>query len=131
MIYLDTCLVICAIEADGETATAVLTALERTDEQIAVSPLVLMECLVGPLRSGNETVVDTYERFCETVVTLALTTETFRAAARLRAEFGLKAPDAIHLAAARMAGCSALWTNDHRLARAAGDFAVNVLDAAR
>ena len=43
----------------------------------------------------------------------------FLQAARARAQFGLKTPDAIHLAAAQHHRCAALWTNDDRLAQAA------------
>jgi predicted nucleic acid-binding protein len=73
VIYLDSCLVIYAIEANGAAATAVLTALERIEERIAASPLVLMECLVGP-SDGERELVATYERFYETVETVPLTT---------------------------------------------------------
>ena len=40
-------------------------------------------------------------------------------AVRLRAQFNLRTPDALHLACAQAHGCSAIWTNDDRL-RAAG-----------
>jgi len=35
----------------------------------------------------------------------------------LRARYGFKTPDAIHLAAAIVGGCDLLLTNDHRLDR--------------
>ena len=38
-----------------------------------------------------------------------------RAAAQLRAQFSLRTPDALQLAAARLSGCSAFITNDRRL----------------
>jgi len=49
----------------------------------------------------------------------------------LRARFGLKTSDALHLATAQRHGCIALWTNDDRLASAAHRLAVNLLTAAR
>ena len=55
---------------------------------------------------------------------IPLTADVFRLAAELRGLTGLRTPDAIHLAAARHAGCAALWTNDHRLAAVAGEFGV-------
>jgi predicted nucleic acid-binding protein len=35
----------------------------------------------------------------------------------IRAHYGFKTPDAIHLAAAVVAGCEVFLTNDHRLDR--------------
>lgn len=48
-------------------------------------------------------------------------------AAELRARFGLKTPDALHLACAQYHRCGALWTNDDRLTRASHGLARNVL----
>ena len=48
-------------------------------------------------------------------------------AARLRAHFGLRTPDALHLACAQHHGCDALWTNDDRLAQASHGLAFNIL----
>jgi len=45
-------------------------------------------------------------------------------AAELRARYGLRTPDALHLACAQHHGCQALWTNDDRLARASHGLAV-------
>lgn len=39
-------------------------------------------------------------------------------AASLRAEFGLRTPDAIHLATALTNECEEFWTNDEKLLRA-------------
>lgn len=66
------------------------------------------------------------DSFIGSVETVPLTTEVFRRAAELRADNALRTPDAIHLAAALVGGCSALWTNDDRLAKAAGDFTVTI-----
>lgn len=43
----------------------------------------------------------------------------FDLATELRAQHGLKTPDALHLAAAISAGCDEFWTNDLRLTQAA------------
>jgi predicted nucleic acid-binding protein len=128
VIYLDTCLVIYAIEPNGSATDAVLTALERTDDRIAVSPLVLMECLAGAIAAERADLIDAYEAFYQSVETIPLTADVLRAAARVRSEHRVKTPDAIHLAAARIGGCREFWTNDARLARAAPGFAASVLD---
>ena len=51
----------------------------------------------------------------------------YKEAARLRAEFGIKTPDALHLATARYHNCTELWTNDDRLASVANNYAINVV----
>jgi uncharacterized protein len=48
-------------------------------------------------------------------------------AAELRARFGVKTPDALHLACAQYHRCEALWTNDDRLSQASFGLAHNVL----
>jgi uncharacterized protein len=127
VIYLDSCLVIYALEP-SEATEAVLSAMQGAAEPFAVSELVCMECLVGPLRSGNELARITFERFFTTVARVALAPDVFRAAASLRARHGLRTPDAVHVAAAQLGGCSAIWTNDRRLATAVGTYARSVLD---
>lgn len=48
-----------------------------------------------------------------------LSRPVFDLAADLRAGHALKTPDALHLAAAIVGGCSEFWTNDRRLEQAA------------
>lgn len=127
MIYLDSCLVIYAVEPNGAATEAVIRAVERQESNFAASPLVQMECLVGPMRSDNNVLQQAYQRFFSGVTIVAISSDAYRLAALLRARFGLKTPDAIHLAAAQTSGCSALWTNDQRLAAAAGSFAQMVI----
>lgn len=67
-----------------------------------------------------------YERALDQFVLLPLTEAVFLQAAQLCARFGLKTPDALHLAAAQHHACEALWTHDNRL----HGLAVNVLQAA-
>ncbi len=53
----------------------------------------------------------------------------FDLATELRAQHGLKTPDALHLAAALRAGCDEFWTNDEHLAKAAaGRIGIVVFD---
>lgn len=127
MIYLDSCLVIYAIEPNGSASEAVLAAIAGSHEQFAVSPLVLMESLAGPIRAGRAPVVEAFEAFASSIEMIPLSTHVFRQAAELRAGTSLRTPDAIHLAAARSSRCSALWTNDDRFVAAAEGFAINVV----
>ena len=68
-----------------------------------------------------------YEAGMAQFVQLALNEAVFLQAAQLRARFNLKTPDALHLACAQHHGCTALWTNDDRLAQAAHGLAQNIL----
>ncbi len=128
LIYLDTCLVIYLVE-DNPIWSGRLRARMATEAEqgFAISPLVAMECLVGPLRSGNQEVERTIRAALSGFAMLPIE-NVFEAAARLRAHFRLKTPDALHLACAQHHGCSAFWTNDRRF-EAAGAAFVKTLGA--
>lgn len=127
MIYLDSCIVIYAVEDDGARGNAVRQRLaESADTVVAISPLVTLECLVGPLRDENLGLHDHYLRAFDQFHRLPLNEEQYIRAAELRARYELRTPDALHLAAAQMHGCDQLWTNDSRLAAAAHGLAVVV-----
>lgn len=132
LIYLDTRLLIYAIQNDPVRAPAVVAAM--AGEQVgrfAVSPLVKMECLVGPMRQADLGLQRRFEIGLSHFVQLPLPEPVFLQAAQLRARFNLKTPDALHLACAQHHACDALWTNDDRLAQAGHGLAVNVLKPGR
>ena len=58
---------------------------------------------------------------------LPINDAVFARALDCRTRFGLKTPDALHLASAQQYDCDEFWTNDDRLILAAGPMAVNVL----
>ncbi len=128
LIYLDTCLLIYAFERHPLYGERVLKALAAEPaDRFAISPLVHFECLVAPMRDGNLVLQRYYEEGLAQFAQLPVTEDVFRQGAMLRARFGLKTPDALHLAAAQHHGCDALWTNDDRLAKAAHGLALNLL----
>ena len=128
LIYLDTCIVIYAFEDDGARGSRIRTRLgDEREHQFAISPLVRLECLVAPMGTGNLVLQRYYENGLDHFVQLALDGEVCTRAAQLRARFSVKTADALHLAAAQVHGCEALWTNDDRLARASHDLAVDVV----
>ncbi|MGO1638440.1 type II toxin-antitoxin system VapC family toxin [Ancrocorticia populi] len=128
MIYLDSCIVIYAVEADDKTGEKVRAKLAQTDEVIATSPLVLHECLVGPLRDTDWELRDRYVAVYSQFKQLDLGLETFMRAAELRAASQMKTPDSIHVAAAQIAGCTEFWTNDHRLMKSTRGLGINILE---
>ena len=128
LIYVDACLLIYAFEDHPRHGARVRRRLAAAPpDTLAISPLVQLECLVGPMKTGNLVLQRYYEEGLRQLVSLPLPEAVFLQAARARAQFGLKTPDAIHLAAAQHHRCAALWTNDDRLAQAAHGLAVNVL----
>ena len=86
---------------------------------IVSSPLLVIEALVKPLRDGNTEIEMQYrELFASGAVRLLdASYQVFEDAAGIRAETGLKTPDAIHAATAMRAGCTLFITNDNDFRR--------------
>jgi uncharacterized protein len=131
LIYLDACLVIYLVEQHPRWGERILRAIADAGRmtRFGISPLVNCECLVQPLRRGELVLERRYLEVFDSFASLAMPEPIYLQAAELRARFGLKTPDALHLACAQHHRCDALWTNDDRLARASHGFAHNVLTA--
>jgi predicted nucleic acid-binding protein len=120
IVYLDTNVVIYATENPpvwGPKATGRLAALRAAGHDFMVSDLTRMECLVGPLKSGNGTLENQFRAFFTSsgVQVTAITPGLCDRAARVRASFGFKPMDALQLAAAVEHGAHVFLTNDLRL----------------
>lgn len=127
MIYLDSCIVIYLIEKHPLFYLPLDQAFrQHAQVGFAISPLVILECLVGPLKQGDNALQARFERFFMTVTHLPNDEAVFREAAQLRAHFGIKTPDALHLSVANRYGCTQFWTNDDRLIKVS-PLAMNVL----
>lgn len=98
-----------------------------SEDRFAISPLVKFECLVAPFRRGDPVLESAYHELFGFFACLAIPEEVYVQAAAVRARFGLRTPDALHLACAQHHRCDALWTNDDRLARASHGLASNIL----
>lgn len=128
MIYVDSCLVIYAVERDDAIGDRARSALARAETTLATSPLVMLESLVKPMRDADAKAQSTMWSAFDAFELLPIEPDAYLDAALLRARFRrLQTADALHLAVARQAGCSALWTNDSRLAIASGGLAVDVI----
>jgi predicted nucleic acid-binding protein len=128
LIYLDACLIIYLIERHplwGDRIARLM--VQFGEERFGISPLVKCECLVGPIKRGDPVLRRAYVALFDQIASLALPEQVYLQAAELRALFGLRTPDALHLACAQHHGCGSLWTNDNRLARASHGLARNVL----
>ena len=96
---------------------------------VASSDITVLETLVKPLREGDEVVemllrsmFDAHE-----VSLIPATRELWEDAACIRADTGLKTPDALHAATALNTGCTLFITNDTDFRRVEG-LPVVVLD---
>ncbi len=130
LIYLDACILIYYVQSHPHWGGFVAQAIARNaGARLAVSPLVKCECLVGPMKRGDLVLQREFGEVFALLAPLDMPEMVYLAAAELRARFGLKTPDALHLACAQHHRCDALWTNDDRLARASRGLARNILQS--
>jgi len=118
LVYLDTAPLIYLVEHVPQYAEIVAKRLSSTDT-VVISELTRLECRVKPLREGETNLLDDFDRFFNESVgaILPLSREVMDRATEIRARYGFKTPDAIHLAAANVSGCDVFLTNDRRLDR--------------
>ena len=118
---LDTAVFIYLIEEHPQfltTVEPVFAAIDAGALQGVTSALTLLETLVAPYRAGNAALAQKYEALLtrsRNIHLLELHRPLLRAAAQLRATFGVKPPDALQLAAALTWGCPFYLTNDREL----------------
>lgn len=122
--YLDSCVVMYLIEMDEpwhSRVRALLLPATGPLPHVAYSDLTRMECRVGPLRRRDADALSEYDQFFATpgLRRIAIATSAFDLATDLRARHRIGVADALHIAAAVVAGCEEFWTNDLRLLKAA------------
>jgi predicted nucleic acid-binding protein len=131
LVYCDSVILIYYLDQVGPfqvRAANRLAGLKAAKDQIAVSDLVRLECRVEPIRTHDTQVLAKFDTFfaAPDVLHVPLTTAVYDRATVIRATYGFKTADAIHLAAAVEAGCGRFLTNDTRLSRFS-DIPVEVL----
>jgi len=102
--------------AFGEVAAGTLRAV--------VSTVSVAEVLVKPFAEDKADVIATFERFVLSLANMSVVApdyETSKDAARLRARYALRTPDALLVATARRHGARAFVTNDQGLRRVKGE----------
>jgi predicted nucleic acid-binding protein len=108
-------------------------ALARGDLQAVTSTVTLIEVLTQPLRHGDAALAAQYRSLLlnnQAIIVRAVSVTVAEEAARLRATYALRTPDAVQLAAAIDVGAASFLTNDARLA-AVPDVQVVILDQVR
>lgn len=93
------------------------------DRDLVTSELSLAEVLVVPYRIGDLALAERYEALLTRsrhLSVVPIDRQLLRAAAQLRARYGLKTPDALQIAAALASGSTSFVTNDRRLPKIPG-----------
>jgi predicted nucleic acid-binding protein len=120
-VALDTAVFIYFAEEHPEflpVARPLFVAADRGELEVVTSAVTLLEVVVVPYRAGNLPLAARYEALLTRsrgVRLVELDRAQLRTAAQLRAIHGIRTPDALQLAAALTARCSAFTTNDRRL----------------
>jgi predicted nucleic acid-binding protein len=131
MVYCDSAILINFLEGSEpfySRAEVRLRALRAAGDDIAVSDLTRLECRIKPIQETNApqlAIFDTFFALAD-VRKVALSTGVYDRATELRARFAFKTVDALHLAAAKEAGCGLFLTPDRKLARCT-DLPVEIL----
>jgi predicted nucleic acid-binding protein len=130
LIYLDSCILIYTVEEHPINSSIVRLRMNEVskDKTFAVSPLVKLECQVRPFRDGDAVLEKRYGNAFARLFMLSMPVEVYSQAARLRARFSIRTPDALHLACAQYHECDSFWTNDKRLDKAARGLALDVIE---
>src|SRR2546427_6757780 len=120
--YLDAAPIIYVIEGTQPFATTVEAKLSVGGLTLVTSELTRLECRVLPLRNGNTKLLQDFDDYFANSIAeiVPLTRDVIDHATEIRAQYGFKTPDSLHLAAAVITNCDVFLTNDHRLNRFTG-----------
>jgi predicted nucleic acid-binding protein len=101
----------------------VFEAAEAGRAHVVVSTVTVAEVLAGPIKAGDELLASRYREALTRSPgwqVVALDVDMAVEAARIRARYRLRLPDAIQVATAIRAGAAALVTHDRALRRVRG-----------
>ncbi|CAM8647751.1 COG1848 Predicted nucleic acid-binding protein, contains PIN domain [Burkholderiales bacterium] len=87
-------------------------AAEEGQIELALSTITLAEVLTGPYKAGEMALAKRYEKALGRYQIMPFSVAVAIQAAQLRAQYGLKLPDATQLATALDMGAAALVTHD-------------------
>lgn len=118
-VYLDSAPIIYLVEDILPYTSALVSRLSAPNVIQVCSELSRLECRVKPIRDGEEALLAAFDSYFREIVNevLPLSRQALERATLLRARYGFRTPDAIHLAAAIDSGCDLFLTNDSQLAR--------------
>ena len=109
--FIDSGVLLAAFRAAGQLAENALNVLGDTDRQFVTSDFVRLELLPKPICYGNNEERRFYETFFASVEHVVRASHSLIDDAQREAEtVGLSAMDALHIAAAKQAGCDEFVT---------------------
>jgi predicted nucleic acid-binding protein len=120
-VYFDANIFIYLLEGFSNLETSledIRESIAHQEADIFTSELTLCEVLVPTFRAEKTKLLQLYRHFIEGSGAFSLlptSRETYIRASLFRAQFGLKTPDAIHVASALEADCSVFLSNDKDL----------------
>jgi predicted nucleic acid-binding protein len=124
-LYIDTCCIIYLIEAASPFHATVARRLVRhsttPSATLLTSRLARLECRTKPLRDEDAVLLARYETFfgAQRFRLVDLSPEVIERATDLRAKYGFKTPDALHLATAILENVDVVLTGDRDLEKCA------------
>lgn len=99
---------------------AIIEALDNSNLKAVSSVITLTEVLNQPMKTGDKKLEQEYRDILVnsgSYQLVAINVEIAEGAARLRAKYGLRTPDALHVASAIHRSCDAFLTNDTGIKR--------------
>jgi predicted nucleic acid-binding protein len=122
-VYLDACCFIYLVEGEPGWRSTIEAQLRNLDPttRLVTSQLSRLECRTKPTRDNDDDLLARYDALfgANRINVLDVGESVVDHATRLRARYGFKSPDAIHLATAIDCGASSFCTGDTALARCA------------
>jgi uncharacterized protein len=129
-IYLDACCFIYLVEGQPGWRSVVEKRIRDLDptSRLVTSQLARLECRAKPMRDSDHDLLRRYDSLfgASRVAVLDVSAKIIDRATELRARYGFKSPDAIHLATALDCAVAEFWTGDAALSRCT-DVPVTVL----
>ena len=123
LVLVDTAPIIYVLEARARFAKRFAPLFERHargEIGLAITTVTIAEVLTGPLAVGEEALAKRYRTALESWEVVDFNIDIAEQAARLRAAYRLKLPDAIQLASALAINAEALVTHDRDFGRVRG-----------
>lgn len=123
LVLIDSAPIIYTLEANAEFAARFAPLFQRHAQAeivFAVTTVTIAEVLTGPLKAGEEALAKRYRAVFEAWQVVELSCDIAESAARLRATYSLKLPDAIQAASALAINADALVTHDRDFSKVRG-----------
>lgn len=127
---LDTNVLITAFNQPASLSGKLLDKIQKVNPQVFISTIVFEEFLVKIYQKKLQKNIAYYEDFVTgqgLFIVVSVNRDIARKAAKIRAQFDIKAPDAIHLATAIESRAKIFVTTDKRLPKKIENLTIKVL----